>query len=414
LTISAGSVIADVSIQTYAVTAASVQSTMASATRSPSSATAMLANVTGVSIVVLAVVTPPTVEEIPPPPPPSPSPPPPMSPIGTGEVAAPTVESSGGSLGIIIGVVVGVSIAFVLALVFMRRRRPPASPPARPNLSARPNHKRLPEGPQATKDVQIEIVPSKVVKRVNSPTQLIILQPPDTWAAMKNQQTATVHTAEKFDLPPGPEHDHVCHTFMKTLKNSSIKVVDVQRIQNRTLWNQYALKLSDVVSREGPSSRDRNEKVWLFHGTDEDTVEKIVQQGFNRSFAGKNMTKYGKGVYFARDASCKAAHRMLPIERSPFATCQATLISILSSISRSADSSSTTYSTPNKQGVQHMFLCRVVTGEFCLGQKDAPAPPARTGVILFDSTVDDLADPTIFVTYNDAQAYPEYLVRFRQ
>eukprot|EP00900_Chrysochromulina_parva_P007071 jgi/Chrpa1/16365/Chrysochromulina_OHIO_Genome00023538-RA len=55
LTISAGSVIADVSIQTYAVTAASVQSTMASATRSPSSATAMLANVTGVSIVVLAV-----------------------------------------------------------------------------------------------------------------------------------------------------------------------------------------------------------------------------------------------------------------------------------------------------------------------------------------------------------------------
>ena len=120
LIISAGSIIADVRIETHAVTAASVQSTMARATSSPSSASAMLASVTSISVVVLAVVTTPTVEEVPPPPPPSPSPPPPMSPIGTGAVAAPTVESSGGSMGIIIGVVVGVSIAFVLALVFMR------------------------------------------------------------------------------------------------------------------------------------------------------------------------------------------------------------------------------------------------------------------------------------------------------
>ena len=61
-----------------------------------------------------------------------------------------------------------------------------------------------------------------------------------------------------------------------------------------------------------------------------------------------------------------------------------------------------------------MFLCRVVTGEFCLGEPNAPVPPARTGDILFDSTVDNVADPSIFVTYHDAQAYPEYLVRFRR
>jgi poly [ADP-ribose] polymerase 10/14/15 len=284
-------------------------------------------------------------------------------------------------------------------------------------MRRRRRYKRPPEGPQAPKDVQIEmeIGPSKDVKRVNSPTQLLAQQmkPPDTWAAMKNRQTATVQTAEKFVLPPGPELNLVCQAFMKTL-NSSIKVVDVQRIQNLSLWRQYATKRWEVVSREGPLSRDRNEKVWLFHGAKEDAVEKIIQQGFNRSFAGSsNATYYGKGVYFARDASCKAAHRMLPIEHSPFATCQATLSSILSSISRSADSASTTYSKPNTQSVQHMLLCRVVTGEFGLGVPDALAPPARTGVILFDSTVNNLADPTIFVTYHDAQAYPEYLIRFR-
>ena len=61
-----------------------------------------------------------------------------------------------------------------------------------------------------------------------------------------------------------------------------------------------------------------------------------------------------------------------------------------------------------------MFLCRVMIGEFCLGEQDALAPRARVGAILFDSTVDNVADPSIFVTYNDAQAYPEYLVKFRQ
>jgi hypothetical protein len=79
LAITPGSVIVDVSIQTTTAAVASVQSTMAIATSSPSSATAMLASVTGIPIAVLAIVTPPTVANVPPPPPPSPLPPPPPS-----------------------------------------------------------------------------------------------------------------------------------------------------------------------------------------------------------------------------------------------------------------------------------------------------------------------------------------------
>merc|ERR1712070_193317 len=85
----------------------------------------------------------------------------------------------------------------------------------------------------------------------------------------------------------------------------------------------------------------RFERVWLFHGTDEDTVPKIIEMGFNRSFCGKNATMYGKGVYFARDASY---------------------------------SSSTQYSAKDAAGVQRIFLCRVVVGEYCKGEKDALAP----------------------------------------
>lgn len=96
---------------------------------------------------------------------------------------------------------------------------------------------------------------------------------------------------------------------------------------------------------------------------------------------------YGKGVYFARDASY-SAH---PI-----------------------------YAVPDKKGHQYMMACRVVVGEYCMGRQDALTPDVRDhkSHSLYDSTVglkgnDTMTRPTIFVTYHDAQAYPEYLITFK-
>ena len=127
LTISPGSVLVNVSIQTSTAMAASVQSTMINLVSSPSSATLIFANVTGVSITVLAVVLSPTIMNVAPPPPP------PM----TGTLA---VETNG-SVGIIIGVIFGVIIALVLALVFMRRRWHP-NDKHRKGLQAQPDEMR--------------------------------------------------------------------------------------------------------------------------------------------------------------------------------------------------------------------------------------------------------------------------------
>ena len=77
-------------------------------------------------------------------------------------------------------------------------------------------------------------------------------------------------------------------------------------------------------------------------------------------------------------------------------------------------SSSTTYSRPNANGVQHMFLCRVVVGEYCLGKRDALTPDVRQGHQLYDSTVNNMSDPGMYVTFHDSQAYPEYLIKFKQ
>ena len=77
-------------------------------------------------------------------------------------------------------------------------------------------------------------------------------------------------------------------------------------------------------------------------------------------------------------------------------------------------SASTTYSRPNGKGVQCMFLVRVVVGRFCNGKLDALTPDVRKGHQLYDTTVNDVKNPAIFVTYHDAQVYPEYLIRFKQ
>ena len=67
---------------------------------------------------------------------------------------------------------------------------------------------------------------------------------------------------------------------------------------------------------------------------------------------------------------------------------------------------------PNTSGEQLTFLCRVLVGEYCKGKQDALTPDMCAGYDLYDSTVDRASNPGILVTYHDAQAHPEYLIRF--
>ena len=63
-----------------------------------------------------------------------------------------------------------------------------------------------------------------------------------------------------------------------------------------------------------------------------------------------------------------------------------------------------------------MFLCRVAVGDWCKGSNGqlAPDPKPHNNLELFDSTVDNEKNPSIFVVYHDAQAYPDYLVSFKR
>ena|SRR6218665_300110 len=92
-------------------------------------------------------------------------------------------------------------------------------------------------------------------------------------------------------------------------------------------------------------------------------------------------TAFGKGVYFARDWTYSAHHK---------------------------------YSPPNKQGFKFIYQARVLSGEFGLGREediDVPLKPNET-TKRYDSVVDNVKDPSIFVVFRDTQVYPEYLITF--
>ena len=55
-----------------------------------------------------------------------------------------------------------------------------------------------------------------------------------------------------------------------------------------------------------------------------------------------------------------------------------------------------------------MFICRVLIGRM----KKAPSLMKDSNEV-YDTSVDNIDKPTIFVAMNDGQAYPEYLVTFK-
>ena len=87
------------------------------------------------------------------------------------------------------------------------------------------------------------------------------------------------------DLVPGDkEYTDVLKEFNKTMPQSN-PIKKIQRIQNPALYAQYLAKKKTMgeCNSSGVSNESR-----LFHGTAAVNCPKINQQGFNRSFAGRN------------------------------------------------------------------------------------------------------------------------------
>ncbi|XP_059199634.1 poly(ADP-ribose) polymerase family member 14-related sequence 1 isoform X3 [Centropristis striata] len=194
---------------------------------------------------------------------------------------------------------------------------------------------------------------------------------PEHWEAMPANTTSHAVTLKAGT----PEYKEILTLFQATCPQTPIKI---ERIQNPVLWKTLQIKRRGMEQRNNHQNNERR----LFHGTAHDTVAHINEHGFNRSFAGKNATCYGKGTYFAVNANYSAQN---------------------------------TYSRPNPNGEKCMYVCRVLTGDFTAGQSGMITPPAKgtASVDKYDSVVDNMTTPGMFIVFHDSQAYPEYLITFK-
>ncbi|XP_034275898.1 protein mono-ADP-ribosyltransferase PARP10 isoform X2 [Pantherophis guttatus] len=177
------------------------------------------------------------------------------------------------------------------------------------------------------------------------------------------------------------EFQRTIQGFYDTLAglHGKLWIVKLEKVMHPLLYQQYQLKKSAMEKACGHQAVERI----LYHGTTEQSSHEICQHGFNRSFCGKNATHYGHGVYFAVKACLSARDQYSP--RSP-------------------------------DGNKYIFVTRTLVGDYTAGNASMRAPPLREGdatLRRYDSTVDNPRKPSIFVIFNDTQAYPEYLITCR-
>ncbi|XP_063073843.1 protein mono-ADP-ribosyltransferase PARP12-like [Engraulis encrasicolus] len=167
-----------------------------------------------------------------------------------------------------------------------------------------------------------------------------------------------------------PEYSTVFSLFNRTMAGWNI--LSIERIQNLHLWKFFKLQKDNMKTKAG---KDVDERL-LFHGTNCQYVDAICRDNIDWRMCGKNGTRYGKGSYFARDAKYSNSYT-------------------------------------DKLGPKSIFVCRVLVGDFTTGERTFKKPPLKDEQYRFNSCVDNIDQPGIFVIFEKSQIYPEYLIQYQ-
>nr|XP_015195989.1 PREDICTED: TCDD-inducible poly [ADP-ribose] polymerase-like [Lepisosteus oculatus] len=170
--------------------------------------------------------------------------------------------------------------------------------------------------------------------------------------------------------------------FHHTLPELKYQLLSVSRVQNRFLWDKYKRK-KEYMCRNPVEEEQRGHERHLFHGTAGEAVRGICKHGFDPRLSGKHAAVFGLGTYFTRSASL--ANR---------------------------------YALPDPQGAHYLFLSKVLVGRWAQGKASLRRPPAlqpdNPASDLYDSCVDRVADPSIYILFDSDQCYPYFLLTYRK
>ncbi|KAI4891780.1 hypothetical protein NFI96_017338 [Prochilodus magdalenae] len=175
--------------------------------------------------------------------------------------------------------------------------------------------------------------------------------------------------------PSDKDYIKVQERFHKTMTDFGI--LSIERVQNKELWEDFQTKRERMRKANKDKKYAEGERL-LFHGTKSMHVDAICNQNVDMRLSGANGTVYGQGSYFARDA--KYSHDFT-----------------------------------DRDGERSMFVCRVLVGQYTKGASSYRRPPTKDAIgTLYDSCVDDVREPTIFVVFDRPQVYPEFLITYEE
>ncbi|XP_015272705.1 PREDICTED: poly [ADP-ribose] polymerase 12-like [Gekko japonicus] len=171
------------------------------------------------------------------------------------------------------------------------------------------------------------------------------------------------------------EYNEIRELFEKSMEGFVIR--RLLRNQNPSLWQVFQWQKEQMRKKNGGKMVDER---LLFHGTSASHLHDICGQNFDWRICGTHGTLYGKGSYFAKDAIY--SHQ---------------------------------YCQPDTS-FKRMFVGRVLVGDYVQGNAAYLRPPPRTDQrnSFYDSCVDNLLDPSIFVIFEKHQIYPEYVIEYKQ
>jgi len=205
-----------------------------------------------------------------------------------------------------------------------------------------------------------------------------------------------------FQVPPGSEEFLNVEAIFKEVPREApayevypraawegVRVLRVERVENglqgENSVRPYYQALRASLGGQGLDFEPGTHSCWAFHGAQPSAVDSIVTNpvaGFQPLASGtRTASLWGSGTYFARDAQYVAGSHFC--------------------------------GPPGADGSRQMLMCLLMTGMPCLGDPDHKGVlPFRQKPHRYNSSVDSLSSPEIYVIQHPGAACPAYLITF--
>uniref|UniRef100_A0A0P4W4C9 Poly [ADP-ribose] polymerase n=1 Tax=Scylla olivacea TaxID=85551 RepID=A0A0P4W4C9_SCYOL len=195
---------------------------------------------------------------------------------------------------------------------------------------------------------------------------------PSHWDAMQPEERSRLVTLAT-DLD---EYKKVVKLLGTSVPPTNI--VQVDRIQNPFMWCALQNKIKELtVLYKNAASVNVQQ---LFHGTSHNVVASICNENFDWRLHGTAVGQmYGRGTYFGINAGTSYG-----------------------------------YCRPGPNGYKYMFVARVAIGSVTSGNSSMARPPINPATsIPYESTADNVANPSMIIKYCKQEYYPEYLLTLK-